>query len=214
MKILKNLIPSNLAVACSGGTDSIALAHFLRRKNPILVHFNHKLLPDDDKFAENVRNFAHKFGLKLIEGEASEAYNKGSVEAWCREQRYNWFAKLQLNLVMAHTLNDCVESYLMRTFQGTPHFAPIPVQTQYGTSNIIRPMMLTTKEEVLSYLNRNNLESWTTLDPLNLDTSKLRNWLRLDLIPYLKERQEINLDTVVKKIVQKQYKKHLTNNEI
>ncbi len=203
MRVIKKALPEKFAIACSGGTDSVALSYFLRKHSPTLIHFNHKVLPESELFAKNAQALAEKLNLPFIYGEAKESYSSGSIEAWCRKQRYDWFSTLKLNILTAHTLNDCVESYLMRVFQGQPHYAPIPIKTQFGESTVIRPMMLTTKEQVTEFLIKNNLEA--IIDPSNKDSKMLRNWIRLDLLPFISNRKEINLLTTVGKIVQKQY---------
>lgn len=210
LSCLKNISFDYLAFSC--GTDSVALAHALRYKQPTLLHFNHKLIEEDDIFEQKARNFAKKFGFKIEVGYASENYSTGSVEAWCRNQRYKWFSKFCGDILMAHTLSDAVESYIMRTFKGNPEFQPIPVSSQFGEARVVRPMMLSSSEDISAYLNKNELNPFTTIDPLNLDTSKMRNWVRLMLLPLIRERTDISLNKVVKKIVLEQYEKFRENN--
>jgi tRNA(Ile)-lysidine synthase len=56
---------------------------------------------------------------------------------------------------------------------------------------VIRPLLEVSRAEIEEYLNEKDLTS--RLDHSNQDLSFLRNWIRLKLIPQLKEKMDRNL---------------------
>ena len=57
---------TKIAVAVSGGVDSVYLLHWLidnGYKNLLVVHFDHNLRPESSKDAEFVKSLARKFNL-------------------------------------------------------------------------------------------------------------------------------------------------------
>jgi tRNA(Ile)-lysidine synthetase-like protein len=194
-----------MVVACSGGADSLALAHKLRHKSPTLYHFNHRLLPNggDDYIARDCVRVAKELGLPIVVGESRNVYSKGSVEDYCRKQRYEWFSQLGGTLLMAQHLSDCVENYVQNCLRGCPEYLPIPISTQFGATTILRPLILTPKKEVEKYLDKHDLRGKVVEDKLNHDLSKQRNFIRKNIIP------EINKLTNLEKVVLKRYLKKL-----
>jgi tRNA(Ile)-lysidine synthase len=186
--------------ACSGGIDSIAFLYFLSKGNhkpSCVVHFNHHLLPEDDLFEKKVRNFCEELKLKFYVHHCDEKYIDGSVEEWCRKVRYKFLYSLSGNVATGHHLGDAVENYIFNCIRGYPEYLPMPIKTK----NIIRPFILTDKESIVSYVEKNKLSSYIEDDPLNNDFTKTRNWIRGVIIPEIKKRY--NLNTVVRKIYKK-----------
>jgi tRNA(Ile)-lysidine synthetase-like protein len=186
-------------IAFSGGADSIAVSFYLRGKNPLLKHFNHKFCKEDDEIEEKCRTFAKKFDFNIQVERSKEKYEKGSSEDWCRKQRYDWFKELGGTLITCHNLSEATESYLMNCFAGHPEYLPIPLETVFGKTKVIRPFILNTKEEINFFIKKNNLTQFVAEDPLNFDLTRRRNWVRMSLLP------EIKLRTNVEKVVKKRY---------
>lgn len=209
MQILLKLIPKDtkLNIAFSGGADSLAAAHIFRRFHPTLYHFNHSFLPEDDEIESLAQSAAHKIGLPFVTVKGTNAYKSGSVEAWCRDQRYNWFRTLGGTLITGHNLSEATESYMMNCLRGCPEHLPIPVKNQFDKTLVIRPLILATKKEILDYLSKHSLQDKIVEDPLNLDLTKRRNWIRLSLLPQIKEK------TNLEKVVKKRYLTYLSNHD-
>ncbi len=189
----------NLQIAFSGGADSIAAAFYLRYKKPLLKHFNHKFCKEDDEIEEKCRFFAEKFNFDIEIGYSNAKYSKGSTEDWCRKQRYDWFKDLGGVLITCHNLSEATESYLMNCFNGKNEYLPIPLETTFGKTKVIRPFILNSKDEINNFLKRNDLTKFIAEDPLNLDLTRRRNWIRMVLLPQIKEK------TNVEKVVKKKY---------
>ncbi len=206
MKPIYQLIPENSFFALSAGVDSVACAHFLAQKGKIrgIVHSNNKFLPEDDKMEQAAKNLADYLKLPFYFERDYETFIKGSEEDFCRQKRLRFFEKwasrweFRPTILTAHHLNDCVESFVMRTiFQGHPDYRPIPFKTEFINFTLARPFLLAEKEEMVQYCQRFNLLQFVVDDPLNLDTAKTRNWIRHNLLPQIYDR--VNLKTIVRK---------------
>ena len=123
-----------VAVAVSGGADSVALLRVLLELRDELgivlavAHFNHGLRgAESDADQAFVADFARQSNLEFYAGLADvrdhAILNKLSVEAAGRELRYQWFARLagakRLDAVAtAHTLDDQAETVLLKFLRG------------------------------------------------------------------------------------------------
>ncbi len=125
--------------------------------------------------------------------------NKVSVQMSARELRYQWFAKLTQennykSIVMAHQADDNLETFLINLSRGTGinGLTGIPEQTD----KIARPLLKFTREQVLAYAKKENL-TWRE-DSSNQETKYLRNKIRHELVPMLKELHPTFLDNFQK----------------
>lgn len=200
MQVIMSLIKERpLGIAFSGGADSVAAAHALKRFKPTLYHFNHRLIEEDNIIEANARQTATRLNLPFCVERAQERYSTGSTEAWCRDQRYAWFKTLGGTLVTAHNLSEATEGYLMNCFSGHPEHIPIPLKNVFENTLITRPFILNTKNDIYKYLIKHRLTTLVVQDPLNNDLSRRRNWIRHSILPQIKER------TNVEKVVKKRY---------
>jgi tRNA(Ile)-lysidine synthase len=123
-----------VAVAVSGGADSVALLRILRDLRPELgivlavAHFNHGLRGEQSNADEAfVADLARHHGLQFFVGHGDvrdhALTSKLSIEAAGRELRYRWFAALageqRLDAIAtAHTLDDQAETVLLKFLRG------------------------------------------------------------------------------------------------
>ena len=205
-KILKfiareNLIAQgdNVLVALSGGPDSVFALHFLlkyKKKFRIEIsafHLNHKLRgresEGDEKFCSllcaslGVSLFSESADIKKL-----SYASKTSIEETARGVRYRRLEELARiyrfdKIVTAHNSNDNAETMLLNLFTGCGlhGISGIPARR----SNIIRPLLSITKEEILEYLKENKIKYRT--DSSNLSDDYKRNFLRNRIIPHLKK---------------------------
>lgn len=127
--------PGNrVAIAASGGADSVALLRILLELRAELgvvlsvIHFNHKLRGADAEADENfVRELARVYELQFFcESGNVAAYAKKkhfSLEAAARRMRYQYFQRLfdgrAVNrIATAHTLDDQAETVLLKLARG------------------------------------------------------------------------------------------------
>lgn len=220
-RIVANLdfVPHNITVAISGGVDSVAVAHFLSQsKRKInLFHFNHKLRPQNDEMEEKVRDFANKFNLQLFIRSALdfplEQWKTTSKEAQARESRLAALNDCGLsNIVVAHHLQDAIESYLMKCMTGIKNiknYYCIPPISQFKNFTLYRPFLLTLKKNFQEYINQKKLNEFIIEDETNIDIKFRRNMIRQELIPLINQHWN-GLEEVVRTHVKEDYKKIIT----
>ena len=203
-------------VAVSGGPDSVALLHLLHALRERLAihlevaHLQHGIrgaaAADDAGFVcQLAADLEVPFHLKEVNiPQLKTVAGKGNLEALARAERYRFFAELagarQLTKVAtAHTLDDQAETVLMWLLRGAGMtglggMAPwLDVRLADSVKNltIIRPLLEVAKSEILDYLQQNKISY--RVDDSNLDPAYLRNWLRLELLPKLRERVDDHL---------------------
>ena len=184
----------------SGGPDSMALLHVLAALAPALgiriiaVYVNHQLRPDEaEKEGQLVEQQARSLGASFaacridVHGEAAK--RKISIEHAARELRYEFFDQvaekfLAGKIAVAHTADDQAEEVLLRLIRGTGRTG-LAGMKMMRDGKIIRPFLTTAKEQLLTYLAERHIPF--LVDSSNLQREYLRNRIRLDLIPYLRE---------------------------
>lgn len=197
---LKELSPDRLyLVALSGGADSIALALMMKEAglNIHALHCNFHLRGEESERDEKfVRHFCDKNDIPLyvchFDTRTLAKEHGVSIEMEARELRYNWFAEqaLKLNaeaICVAHHKDDQAETLLLNLIRGTGLrglSAMHPDRTIKGL-RILRPLLGITKQEILDYLSSRQQEYVT--DSTNLERDALRNRIRLDVLPLLRE---------------------------
>lgn len=184
-----------LLLACSGGLDSMVLLHLLRACDlePSVAHCNFKLRgAASDADARFVREHCASLGIRYFEREfPTKAYadeHRGSVQMAARKLRYDWFRELMQTegfdfLLTAHHLDDQVETFLINLSRGSgiQGLSGIPS----GEQQIIRPLLSFPRTEIEAYAKINTIE-WRE-DQSNADTKYLRNQVRHEILPKLRE---------------------------
>jgi tRNA(Ile)-lysidine synthase len=200
-----------IAVACSGGADSVALLRtLLDRRNELglvisVAHMNHGIRgaesDADAAFVEALaKRFELPFHLRQVDTPATADANRQGLEEAARALRYAWFWELLSNgqadtVVTAHTLDDQAETVLHRLLRGAwteglggifPVLEADPKKIGgHAKSLISRPFLSTTGAEIERYLQMIG-QSWRE-DSTNRDTTYTRNRLRHELLPILAE---------------------------
>ena len=176
--------------AVSGGADSVALLfglYLLREKLQIdlrAAHFNHHLRGEESQRDEDfVRDFCAGYGIPLTVGQGNVVVGEKGLEAAARDARYAFLATLPGKIATAHTADDNGETVLMHLVRGTGlkglgGIAPV-------RGNLIRPMLLVTRQQVMEFIREYSLSF--VEDSSNLSDAFLRNRLRHNVMPLLKE---------------------------
>ncbi len=176
--------------AVSGGADSVALLfgmYLLREKLCITLsaaHFNHRLRgAESDRDEAFVRELCARYDIPLTVGSTQVVSGKKGLEAAAREARYDFFATLDGKIATAHTADDNAETILMHLVRGTGLRGLGGINPING--NVIRPMLMVTRQEVLAFLEEYCLHF--VEDSSNKTDDFLRNRLRHRVMPLLKE---------------------------
>lgn len=183
-------------VALSGGADSVALLHYLcslKEKYNLTVyacHLNHMIRGNEaDSDELFVRNLCDKLGVQLfvkkvdVVGLAKE--RKQSLELCGRNVRYEFFCELSTGLsakiATAHTASDNVETVLYNVARGSGVVGLCGIRPV--RDNIIRPLILCSRQDVERYCEENSLSFVT--DSTNLSDEYVRNKIRHHCVPVL-----------------------------
>ncbi|MCK5401138.1 MAG: tRNA lysidine(34) synthetase TilS [Flavobacteriaceae bacterium] len=186
---------SKLLIAISGGLDSVVLTHLCHKLELdfALAHCNFNLRgTESDADEQFVIQLANDLNIEVfIESFKTEAYAKQqklSTQMAARELRYHWFYELveQLGfdyILTAHHTDDNLETFLINLSRGTglEGLSGIPEINE----NVVRPLLPFSREDIQQYAKVNKLK-WRE-DSSNISTKYLRNKLRLEVIPKLKE---------------------------
>jgi tRNA(Ile)-lysidine synthase len=186
-----------IAVAVSGGADSVALLHALlewREKSGIVLsvaHFNHKLRGKASEADERfVRRLARQHELEFFvahEDIAARAKReRGNVEEVARKARYAFFEKLVheeriAKVAVAHTADDQAETVLAHILRGTGLAGLGGIHPQSGV--VFRPLLGVRREALRRYLRLKH-QGWRE-DATNLDSRRMRARIRQKLLPLL-----------------------------
>ena len=195
-----------LLIAISGGLDSIVLHQLLNDLNfdISLAHCNFSLRDKesdlDEEFVKNLsqKSYNQIFTIKFDTNKFAQK-NKFSTQIAARELRYIWFQELVENhnfdfVLTAHHADDNLETFLINLTRGTglDGFTGIPKKN----GNIIRPLLPFSRNEISEYAKTNKID-WRE-DASNASTKYIRNKIRHQIVPVLKEINPNLLDTFTK----------------
>lgn len=176
-----------IAVACSGGPDSVAAAMTVRALHSgslTLLHFNHHLrgaASDGDE--DFVRGLAGKLGADFRVGHW-ENPNPNANESNARNARLAWLHGWEHEkIIFGHHADDAVETILMRLARGAGIeglVAPHAVNT-VGAHTHIRPLLNLRKSKIVAALE--SLQIPYRTDATNAGGDYLRNRIRNELLP-------------------------------
>ena len=182
-------------VAVSGGADSVCLLLLLQRLGYHVeaVHCNFHLRGDESNRDEDfVKQLCkdNNIILHLTHFYTTEYANihKVSIEMAARELRYRYFEQLRCDLgyqdvCVAHHSDDNVETVLMNLLRGTGIRGLQGIQPRNG--HIVRPLLCISRTDIEAWLAAHQASYIT--DSTNLKDDILRNHLRLNIIPMLRQ---------------------------
>ncbi len=186
----------HLLIACSGGADSVALAHLLAqisRSNHWqwklrLVHINHRTRPEENELdALLVRHLAAELGIPLTVATLRPSCHTRS-ENELRELRWKKFHAIAARhrctcVVTAHHADDQAETVLLRLMRGagTRGLGAMAMMRRAGPLRVVRPLLKIEKRQLLNYLQEHHLK-WRE-DSSNRDLRHLRNHIRARILP-------------------------------
>lgn len=219
----RNLADSGTPVLLmvSGGSDSTALAYLAcdlcdeGALGPLaMLHVNHQLRGEDaDGDARFVSQLAEQLGIPLfsceidIAGEANRTHE--NVEAVARRERYLAANEALASLCRrasaplsdgriftAHTADDRVESFYMRSIVGT---GPGGFRAmRYRNGPVVRPLMDVSREDLRAFIAERERAGGTVTadergdlwreDATNAHTDRFRAFVRHEIVPRAKER--------------------------
>lgn len=190
---------ARILVGCSGGADSLALAHALHALAPgqgwhvEAAYVHHGLRAAADREAEHLAHRMAQWGVPFRVARIEVRPGAGqSPEEAARDARYAALNALAgasgaTILALGHHADDQLETVLMRLTKGSalPGLLGIPAQReQIAGPRIVRPLLEVPRAAVEAYLIRHGLD-WFE-DESNRDASIPRNRLRHEVTPVLR----------------------------
>ena len=203
LEFLNNNISDNtsVVVACSGGPDSMCLLNLINKlkttKNitVICAHVNHKLRTESEKEAELVHRYCQENNIIFELLEITDYLNGAFSEEDARKRRYEFFKQIVTKykakyLLTAHHGDDLIETVLMRMTRGSnlSGYAGIKQISTNENYQILRPLLTTTKEEIIKYNKENNIPY--AVDISNDNLKYTRNRYRHTILPFLKKEDK------------------------
>lgn len=182
-------------VALSGGADSVALLLLLKEHgfNVHAAHCNFHLRgAESDRDEVFCVSLCQQLGVELhrahFDTREYAELHKVSIEMAARELRYRWFDQLRQDvgaagICVAHHRDDSVETVLLNLVRGTGLRGMTGIQPRNGS--ILRPLLCVSRAEIEAFLAERGQKYVT--DSTNLEADVLRNKVRLQVLPLLRE---------------------------
>ena len=195
-----DMIPESGTViaAVSGGPDSMCMLDILIKISNdfdiklMVAHVNHSIRAEDsdldEKFTkEYCLSRGISFQSKKVDAKKYSKEKKLSLEESARILRYDYLNELAVKfsavIAVAHHMDDQAETILLNLQRGTGTLGMSGMSPVSG--NIIRPLLLTSKQDIDEYIDRHNLPY--RVDKTNLETCARRNIVRIKLMPELEK---------------------------
>lgn len=189
-----------IAVALSGGKDSMALFHYALNNadalgiQVIALNVEHGIRGKESKNDSLfVKEYCQKLGVPILEYAVNcpkiAKEQKLSLEQAARKLRYEcFFDAIERGkcdkVATAHHQSDNVESILFNLFRGSGIKGLCGIEQNFE-NKIIRPLLNASREDIDQYVEQNAIPYVT--DQTNFDDDYTRNFLRLNVIPQIKK---------------------------
>lgn len=196
----------SMIAAVSGGPDSLCLLDCLVALGKKydwklhIAHVNYSLRGEESDLDEQlVRERAGFYALPVTVLHPDMSDCAGNLEARLRDVRYNFFETIRAQLgfdtiAVAHNRDDQAETVLLRLLRGSGLRGLGAMRPRAGV--IIRPLLLTSREDILRYLEENALPF--RIDGSNTDPKFTRNRVRHELLPVLETLNPNIRDTLAR----------------
>lgn len=191
-------VDTPLLVGYSGGLDSTVLLHWLQRSAAAAgvgvraVHVHHGLQGAADDWVLHCQQQCNALGVPLHIHRVNVDLRAGTgMEAAARQARRAAFAAELRDgetLALAQHQDDQAETFLLRALRGSgvDGLAAMAADSIFGTHRLWRPLLEVPRSALLAYAEQHALR-WIE-DPSNADDGPDRNFLRLHVLPLLRQR--------------------------
>ena len=187
-----------VAVAASGGRDSIALLHASLQAaralsvRVVALHVHHGLMAGADAWASELEAFCERHGIAFACTRLAGTPTRGeSVEAWARRERYAALARMARHagatlVLLGHHRRDQAETVLLQALRGAgpAGLAAMPRAIERDGLTWARPWLDMPADAIDAYVARAGLVF--AIDPSNLDPRFARSRLRAAVMPALR----------------------------
>ncbi|HAX76164.1 MAG TPA: tRNA lysidine(34) synthetase TilS [Cyanobacteria bacterium UBA11372] len=194
----RQILPKNqqLLIAVSGGQDSLCLIKLLLDLQPKwqwqlgIAHCDHRWRKDSEANANHVEELAKNWQLPFYKQIANQLLNG---EAAAREWRYQALTAIAQShnyayIVTGHTQSDRAETLLYNLMRGSGADGLQSltwVRPLTDNLKLVRPLLEVTRAQTAQFCQDMQLPVWE--DSTNQELKYARNRIRQELLPYLKE---------------------------
>lgn len=198
-------------VAVSGGIDSTVLLDSLYKLKDrwklslALIHLNHQLRGrESDEDEDFVRQIGKNYGIDCYIERVNTALvaesNKLSLQEAARNLRYNFFSKVRASsgfskIAVGHNADDNAETMLINIFRGAGVHGLTGIPVSRTDNGVIRPLLFASRLDIETYALENRIPY--RVDSSNLKTDYLRNFIRLKLLPTIRENINPNISATL-----------------
>lgn len=195
---LKLKIHNNIYIGYSGGLDSSVLLNLCVKQfkqsnfnihviNLIYSHNKHYI-----NWLNFCKNQSEKYKIPIFSIKINSTLHKNNIEQHFRIDRYQEFLNnifLNSSLLLAHNKSDLIETFFMNIFRGAgPFGTKIKQKYKYKNINILRPLLIFNRLQILNYALNNKVDY--IIDFSNLDIVYNRNFVRHKVYPIITSRWE------------------------
>lgn len=185
---------SRFVLAYSGGMDSSVLLHAMHGLGLPLhaVHVNHHLQPECEQWQQHCHDVCEAYGIAFTAVQAAVGkVARQSLEERARTARYRQLfdhVGAQDALVSAHHEDDLAETLLLQLLRGAgpAGLAGMGMERMFEGRRHLRPLLGFTRAQLGEYARSHSL-AWIE-DPSNESPQFDRNYLRLEVMPRLRQR--------------------------
>lgn len=154
----------------------------------VVAHFDHKLRDGSGEDADFVFNWCKQSGLPCYLGAPEGQIPRSNIESWAREERYRFLGRIREQvgaewILTAHHRDDLLETTLMQLLQNRE---PRGIAVSDERRKVLRPLLGVGRSEISDFVTALG-EGWRE-DPSNGDERFLRNKVRAQLIPFIREK--------------------------
>jgi len=161
-------VNSDIAVAVSGGPDSLALMHLSNRYalnnniNLTVLSIDHGIRAESSKEIVWLEKIAKKNKINFYSTKLKKKINSSNTLSKARTLRYEALSKYCNKkkikfLLTAHHLDDEIENFLMRLVRGSgiKGLSSLKVKSRYKNTKLIlvRPLLEYSKKSLIQYLS-------------------------------------------------------------
>ena len=204
-----------ILVAVSGGPDSLTLLLQLVSLKAEwgltlhIAHLDHKLRSDSGEDAVFVKKLGEKLKIPVTVKSVNLKlrHTKGSLEELGRDERLDFLINLARKIkahkvALGHNLDDQAETVLMRLLRGTglSGLGGISAKRKMHGVTFIRPFLETRRKEIDRFLKNRGVKA--RVDSSNQEDVFLRNKIRHNLIPLLKQKYNPNIVEVLSNLAE------------
>ncbi|KAF1015932.1 MAG: tRNA(Ile)-lysidine synthase [Stenotrophomonas maltophilia] len=187
-----------LLVGYSGGLDSSVLLHWLWQAAQATgtrvraVHVHHGLQPGAEAWVAHCQQQCDALGVALAVHRVQVDPGNGlGLEGAARQARRAAFAtelRPGETLVLAQHQDDQAETFLLHALRGSgvDGLAAMPAEGTLHGHRLWRPLLATPRSALQAYASAHGLD-WIE-DPSNAEEGADRNFLRLQVLPLLRQR--------------------------